>query len=290
MADDAQRVKTANLEAVRSSARETAFDWYLSALLSGRDVRQDLITLAALTGEIEKTPLVVSDPALGEIRLRWWLDWLEELDAGTKTGNPVADLTGEMIVRRGLPRSLVAGLIEARGAELYALPFETAGAFQKFVDQTTGAVMQLAAGVVGALPAAGTPEDAGSALLEFGRAYGVTRQLVVLPQLAARGRWGLYPDETGDIDASLLLEPEVRARADQVRQEALSKAWQNLENARQVAGGRLSGPLQAGLPVAMVEQYLRKLQAQDDWLRTVAEVAPLVRVWTLLRARWTGRF
>ncbi len=281
---------SSNLETVRKSARDYAFDWYLSALLAPRSCRQDLIALAALIGEIERTPLVVSDPALGEIRLQWWLDWLDGLEAGTRSGNPVADLAGEVILRRGLSKAMLAGLIEARGTELYAFAFETQETFEKFLERTNAAAMGLSAQILsGELRKDGAgPQD--QALISVGRAYGIARQLTRLPQLAVRGRWGLYPDATGEIDASHLLDPMERKRADAVRDEAIQSAWTFLEDARRATGGRLTQPTRAGLPVAMVSNYLTALQKQADWLQAEIDIAPLVRVWTMWRARWTGRF
>ena len=279
-----------NLETVRKSARDYAFDWYLSALLAPRSCRQDLIAFAALIGEIERTPLVVSDPALGEIRLQWWLDWLDGLDAGTRSGNPVADLAGEAILRRGLSKPILAGLIEARGSELYALAFETRGALEQFLDRTNGAAMALCAQILEGEVHQDGLGSAKQALTAVGRAYGIARQLARLPQLAVRGRWGLYSDASGEIDASQLHDPAERRRADAVRAEAIRTGSAFLAGARQITGGRLTQPTRAGLPVAMVSKYLSALHKQDDWLRSEIDIPPLVRVWTMWRSQWTGRF
>lgn len=283
-------VTSSNLETVRKSAREYALDWYLSALLAPRRHRQDLSALAALIGEIERTPLVVSDPALGEIRLQWWLDWLEGLDTHSRSGNPVADVAGEVILRRGLSKPLLSGLIEARGMELYALAFETREAFDEFLERTHGAAMVLAGQIIHGEVSGELSEAETAGLMALGRAYGCARQVAGLPQLAVRGRWGLYPDDVGEIDASQLLDPSMRQRADKIRDDAIQSGWGFLEEARQAVGGRLTQKTRAGLPVAMVSQYLRALQKQDDWLRSMIDIAPLVRVWTLLSARFSGRF
>ena len=46
----------------------------------------------------------------------------------------------------------------------------------------------------------------------------------------------------------------------------------------------------AFLPLALVEPYLRALERPGrDVLRSVAEIAPLTRVWRIAAAHWLGR-
>ena len=56
------------------SARLNAPDRYYAALFAPADARDDLIALAAFTGEIERIARQVSEAALGEIRVTWWRD------------------------------------------------------------------------------------------------------------------------------------------------------------------------------------------------------------------------
>ena len=84
---------------VRGCARAHDFDRYLAALLAPRDVRDDLIALAATVGEIARVPATVKEPMMGEIRLTWWRDWLAKPLAEGLSGNPVADAMRRAIAR-----------------------------------------------------------------------------------------------------------------------------------------------------------------------------------------------
>ncbi len=287
MPDSSLSLPKESMLAVRDSARAHAFDHYLAALLAPREYRADLIALAAFLGEIERIPLLVNDAALGEIRIRWWLDWLEEVDGQGRSGNPVADVLADVIRRRRLPVELLADLVEARAFEFYAHPFADKPSFHDYLYKTGGASALLAAQVLGRCQADGDGEDKMRAL---GCAYGAARQLLRLPHLASRGRWTLTSGEV-EVEASALLHQAERERADARRSEAIVEAWRLLKKARDLLGQDVPDAFRmgAGLPAALTEPYLLALEQQEDWLTEAADIAPLKRVWRLWRAQRTGR-
>ena len=56
-------------------------DRYLTALMAPRRVRGSLMALYAFNAELARIPALVSEPALGEIRLQWWRDAVDHMDA-----------------------------------------------------------------------------------------------------------------------------------------------------------------------------------------------------------------
>jgi 15-cis-phytoene synthase len=278
-------VSREDLLAVQESARAHGFDRYLAALLAPAGERQDLVALAAFAGEIERVPLIVSEAALGEIRLRWWLDWIDGLDGAGRTGNPIADVLQNVIVRRGLSRDLLRGIVDARAQLLYGQPFQDGKAFEVFTEATEGALFALATEVVETTTGeAGRSAEASA----YGKVYGSARLLLQLPFFVAQGRWPL-PSGPEGLNAQGLGEREVRERADVLRSETICQTRASLEEARH-SFGRLSGAVRAGgLPAALVEPYLRALERQGDWLCACADISPLARVWKLWRASRTGR-
>jgi 15-cis-phytoene synthase len=276
-----------SLLAVRDSARAYAFDYYLAALLAPRACREDLIALAAFIGEIERVPLLVSDPALGEIRIKWWLDWLDGVGGQARSGNPVADVLGEVIRRRQLPVGVLAELVEARALELYAQPFADKPSFHDYLFKTSGASALVSAQILGRR----TPDDETAAgLRALGCAYGAARQLLRLPHLASRGRWGLTSGKV-EVEATALLDGDERQRADARRKDAIVEAWLLLRKADDCLKGDVCEAFRmgAGLPAALAGPYLTALERQGDWLTSAADISPLKRVWRLWRARRTGR-
>ncbi|MBU2583617.1 MAG: squalene/phytoene synthase family protein [Alphaproteobacteria bacterium] len=284
-------------EDVRKVARSHAIDRYLAALLAPRAVRGDLIALAAFAGEIERVPLIVSEPALGEIRLKWWLDWLDGLGEETSTGNPVADVFGHVVIRRGLSRALIGGIIDARGQELYGAPFDGQADCEAFISNTEGGVVQLAAKLATMSTGtaanvqegqSGSADGAAEALMAYGMAYGGVRQILRVPLLAQRGRWGL-PTSGEVFDPSRLGEPGGRAHADEIRSAAIGSVRAALAGARQCAGSLTRAEKVACLPAALVAPYLKALDEQGDWLAATADISPLGRVWQMWRSHLSGR-
>ncbi|MDX2287922.1 MAG: squalene/phytoene synthase family protein [Hyphomicrobiaceae bacterium] len=273
-----------HLPPVYDAARTHAPDRYLSALLAPRTVRGDLVALAGFAGEIERIPLTVSDPNLGEIRLQWWADSLDPQRLGPagamRTGHPVADAVAEMLVRRGLPADPLRRMIEARRTELWADPIGDDAAFARLATDLEEGAFELAARVLGARADVGC----------FARAYGMMRQLVRLPLLVARrGRWPLPQQDVDGFDVAGLGDGDVRTAATAARARAIGAARDALAEAGPHFRALPAGAIVAALPVAVVGPYLRALSTQVDWLAAPAEITPLERVWRLGAARIAHR-
>jgi len=265
---------------VRDAARAHAPDRYLAALLAPRDFRDDLVALAAVIGELERIPRVVTEPGLGEIRLQWWRDWLDDLGKGTRTGNPVADRMTDVIARRGLQVAPLIELIDARVDDFYSDPVADDAAFLAGVDRAEAGAFRLAAAIAGA------PTDAAAdaVLAAAARGYGITRALLGLPFAVSRGRWPLPPAGTEPVDAALISDPAMRDAAAKSRDAAMALARAELDRARAALPTLPRNLLAAVLPAALIEPYLQALEKEDDWLRTQVEISPLTRVWRLWRA------
>lgn len=267
------------LQPVRDAARAHAPDRYLAALLVPRSYRDDLIVFAAFLGEMERIPRIVSEPALGEIRLQWWRDWLENLKTQPVTGNPLADAMGEVIVRHNLPREPLADLIDVRAEDFYADPVSGPKAFLHYVDRSETGPFRLAASITGTRLSPG--DDA--KLCAAARAYGAIKCLLHLPFAISRGRWPL-PVEYLDVDVTRLGETENKLAAAQSRQVAMDIARDELARVRADNSRFSRDLLSALLPAALIEPYLQALQREEDWLQTPVEISPLTRVWRLWRA------
>ena len=78
-----------------------------------------MIALYAFDHEIARAPRAVSNALMGEIRLAWWAEVLDEIFEGRPVRHhPVAQALAGAVGRRGLPRAPLEGLIDARYAEL----------------------------------------------------------------------------------------------------------------------------------------------------------------------------
>lgn len=124
-----------------TTVREHAPDrWLSSRFVADAAARADLVALYALDHELTRIPRIVTDPLMGEIRMTWWREALEELAEGRP---PRAHPVLLAIAGSRLPPVALAALAEARLGDLDAP--RTGEALLKHVDATEGLVMALAA-------------------------------------------------------------------------------------------------------------------------------------------------
>ncbi|MBO9708944.1 MAG: squalene/phytoene synthase family protein [Caulobacter sp.] len=115
--------------------------WLASRFIADPKARADVIALYALNYELARVAGGVSNALMGEIRLTWWREAMEEVAAGQV---PRKHPTVEAVVAAGYPLQALAQMAEDRLADLEP-PFETEAQVLAYVDATAGAVMMLAA-------------------------------------------------------------------------------------------------------------------------------------------------
>ncbi len=114
--------------------------WLSSRFVADAAARADLIALYALDHELTRIPHVVTDPLMGEIRMTWWREGLEEIAEGRPVRpHPVL----KAIAAGALPPVALAALAEARLGDLDDP--KTGDALLSHIDATEGLVMALAA-------------------------------------------------------------------------------------------------------------------------------------------------
>lgn len=277
-----------NEDVVRASARAFEIDRYLSALLSPRPLRQDLIALAAFAGEIARIPAFVSEPMMGEIRLQWWREALENTDLAIRSGHPIADAVRITAARHRLPMGLLIGFIDAQSTLLHDEPIADDQALTAHLAKTEGALFELTLRILGR-----SDEVAHAAALAAGRAYGIARLLVELPASWAQGRI-LIPQSRLRAAGLEIAEVQAGVAADRlapVFRGLIAETRRNLDEARSYGRSLNRAQHKAFLPLAVVEPYLRAFQRDGrDPLREPLDIAPLSRVWALLRSHVSGRF
>ena len=115
-------------------------DRWLAARYATEEARAVLIALAALRCEIGRIPALVSEPALGEIRLRWWRDALEEIAAaGPVRAHPVVEMLSAALTDASEIWPLLDAAINEFSPALYGEPFVSADALYGWLEKTSGA-------------------------------------------------------------------------------------------------------------------------------------------------------
>lgn len=161
--------------------------WLASRFVTDESARADLIALYAFDHELGRAPRVASNPLVGEIRLTWWREALDEAFEGRPVRkHPTALAIADAILRRSLPRAPLEAMIDARLIEVDGGPSTLEQAIA-WADGVGGGAMRAAALILD--PAA--PEAATAAA---GRAWGL----------------GRYPQIAGTVDAAKAARAEAR--------------------------------------------------------------------------------
>lgn len=158
---------------------------YLSALFAGEAQREHLFALYAFNLEIAKTRESVSEPMLGEIRLQWWREAIDEIFEGRPRRHEVVEALAQAIEAHDLPKELFHQIIDARTFDIYDDPMATLDDLVGYAASTSHALMELAAlCLTGAQP----PSDEETAVMQhLGIAYGLAGVLRAFHFHASQG-------------------------------------------------------------------------------------------------------
>lgn len=166
-------------------------DRFRSALFAPASVRADLMALYAFNGEVARAREAVSEPMLGEIRLQWWVEVLDQIYGDHPIRqHPVAEGLAKAVKSHDLPRTPFDRLIVARQFDLYDEPMADHHALLDYVKATSSGLMELAAKICG------TTDEALSGPL--GRAYGLSGLLLAAPHHKARNQNYIPADISAD--------------------------------------------------------------------------------------------
>jgi NADH dehydrogenase [ubiquinone] 1 alpha subcomplex assembly factor 6 len=269
-------------------ARRHDPDRFLCALFAPPERREALFALYAFNHEVAKIGEIVREPMVGLIRLQWWRDALEAIDAGRPPAHPVVEALGVAITGHRLPRGPFARLIDAREFDLERQPPADLTALEGYLEATSSGLTGLALRVLGAA----TPPA-----LEAGRrgglAWGLTGHLRALPFHAGEGRIYLPADRLREHG----VDPEAIARGEGgegLRRTVVGLAERAREHLTAARGLRREVPIEALpalLPAALADRYLKRLRRAgyapfDADLRRRPALAPLELVLRRLSRRF----
>jgi phytoene synthase len=151
--------------------------WLSSRFIGDAQARADVVALYAYDHELARAPKVTTNPLMGEIRLAWWREVLDEVFEGRPVRrHATAQALADVVRRHGLPRAPLEAMIDARYRQLDPAPL-TADEAGAWAADTGGAAAVLAARL---LDPSADPEPARSA----GAAWALAHRLAVQPDLA----------------------------------------------------------------------------------------------------------
>ena len=114
--------------------------WLASRLIENPEARADVIAILAFDLELARAPRRASNALIGEIRLTWWREALDEIyGGGAVRRHPTALALSEVVARHGVERAVLEGMIDARYVELDKRVLEPAE-LGAWAERTAGAV------------------------------------------------------------------------------------------------------------------------------------------------------
>ncbi len=151
--------------------------WLSSRFVGDAGLRADVIAIYAYDHELARAPRVASNSLLGEIRLTWWREMLDEAYEGRPVRHhPTAQALADVIVRHRLPRELLEAMIDGRYRELDATPMSETDALE-WARDTAGRAAEIAAMILAPGADAGPARAAGTA-------WALARRAADTPDLA----------------------------------------------------------------------------------------------------------
>lgn len=170
-------------------ARRHDNDRFLMALFAPAAAREALFALLTFNQEIARTREVVSEPALGLMRLQWWRDAVAACyGEGALPHHPVVEPLAAAVRDFSLSREWLDRLIDAREADLDDDPPATLADLTAYAENTAAPLQWLALETLGVrgdgAEAAAAREAAGHAAT----AYALSGILRATAMLARRGR------------------------------------------------------------------------------------------------------
>ena len=151
-------------------------DRFLTVLFAPPECREALFALYAFNIEVAKVRETVSEPMLGQVRLQWWREAIDDAYRGILRSHEVVQALVSVIDQHHLSRSYFDRLLDARESDLDDRPPATMTALEEYVEATSSTLGWLALEVLGA-----DGEAARTAVGHVGVAWALTGLLRALP-------------------------------------------------------------------------------------------------------------
>ncbi len=132
-----------------NQVRRHDHDRYLTTLFVPAADREAVLALFAFNLEIARVRESVSEPMLGQIRLQWWRDAINEIYAGTERQHPVVQHLAIAIRGHGLTREKLDELVDTREFDLTDGPPATLPELEDYAAGSSGALLELVQEVLG---------------------------------------------------------------------------------------------------------------------------------------------
>jgi len=256
-------------------------DRFLATLFAAADRQPELWALLAFNLEIARVREVVSQPILGQIRLQWWRDMLDEAYGdGPLRRHIVATPLADAIRTRRIPRFLLDAMIDGRERDLDEAPPASLAVLEDYADATSAKLLQAMLVALGV-----TAPAASEAATHVGIAWALVGLIRAIPFHAAAQRIYIPVEiaQAADLhEADIVALKPSAALSHAVRQIAAA-AEVRLSRARALRRNVPRSALPALLPARIAAATLKRLArtGYDPYAPQIQQPDPLAaaRLW-----------
>lgn len=232
-------------------------DQFLCAQFARPERRGDLYALHAFYQDVARAPDATDQPLLARMRVQWWKDALDGIYEGSPPHHPIAQALSQTVRARGLARSVVEDLLDARLDAAERPPPVDLSALEAYVEATAGTLFVLAARLL-----VNDLDDGGADVARHaGVAHGLIGVVRAVPFVAARRRC-LLPDDlcaAAGLDREALYAGRKPSELAAVVQPILTRARQRAEAARAARAVVPREACPALLALSFADGYARRL-------------------------------
>lgn len=267
-----------------AEVRRHDYDRYLCTLFAPRERRADLIVLLAFNLELARLRERVSEPVLGQIRLTWWHETIEDIFDGRPRQHPIAKSLARLVGDHGLTRQTFVEMIHSRTKEFDEDGFADINELELFAERTSGSLHRIGLEVLGVKQAeaieAARHVGLAWALVGFCRSvpyHSHLRRLYLPRDLLASAN--ISPNSMTAMTDGLRLKPVIDA--------VDTLAMEHLTAARLLKPHVPQSALPVLLPAILAANYSRDLRRRDcDPFALPEEANPTLRQLRLIWASW----
>ncbi|MGE3141826.1 MAG: squalene/phytoene synthase family protein [Hyphomonadaceae bacterium] len=278
-------------ESLDELVRRVDEDRWLASRFAPGATRPALAAIYALNYEIARTAEAVTNETLGDIRLAWWREAIQEIHAGAP---PRAHPALEAYAASGPAADMLPvweALIAARESDLTPAPFEGWTDLQAYVEATAGGVIKLAIAACLGREAA-RPRQLSQFAAKAGQVWGYAGLVRAAPYWAARGRTFLPAKLMAHLGLTSEMTPSQHSThaLRSAMMAVLDRGRHSLGEARDLAGMLPAIAFPGYGYLTLAKRYLRDLTAPEADLAQVRPLALLVRQLALVKASALGKF
>lgn len=219
-------------------------DRYLTVLFAPAEKRRSLFALYAFNQEVAKTRESVSEAMIGEIRLQWWVEAIEQILNGHVREHPVVQELSNIEQIDKLAPTLI-DIITARKSDLYTDGIADVDALNNYARSVGGKLCDVAVQICNGVEAAGDP-----AAITCGASWAMMGLLRAIP----------YYDNSEEQILSFGIDhsqADISAQMMPIITEIAQTLEHDVQNIGRVKGLKDASPL---LLLAIVKRYLRALK------------------------------